>query len=98
MEESKALAGVLLLAFDKGVEVTECRALPTLGFIGRCSNLQGRGRLRASSPAGDSHCAKSTQEFTSSKRLPQGITPFSGLSHPLEEGSARPEFLRDTIR
>jgi len=83
MEKCKALAGLSLLAFDKGVEAPKRRALPTLGFIGCRSRLQRRekiGSLRSSGPACDGHGAQPPQEFTSSKRLPHDITPFSALS------------------
>jgi len=83
MKESKALPGLLLLAFDKRVKASECRALPAFSFISRCCNLQGLenvDRLHASSSAGDGRGAQPSQEFTSSKWLPHGITPFSGWS------------------
>src|SRR5262249_39770048 len=86
MEESKALARLLLLAFDKGVEISECRSLPALGFIGRCSNLQERRRL-GGSPADEGRGAQPPQEFTSSKRLPQSFTPFSDSSPPRQSGA-----------
>src|SRR5262249_13401077 len=87
MEESKALASLLLLAFDQGIEIAECRSLPAPGFIGRCRNLQGRGRL--STPrADDGRGAQPPQEFTSSQRLPHGIIPFSSLSPPRPKAPA----------
>src|SRR5262249_50971120 len=86
MEESKALGGLLLLAFDKRVEISERRSLPALGFIGRCSNLPVRRRL-GGSPADEGRGAQPQQEFTSSKRLPQSFTPFSGPSPPRQSGA-----------
>src|SRR4030095_12397474 len=55
MQESKALAGLFLLAFDKGIEVAERRSLPALGVIGCRSGLQ-RGEKIGSPRA--SHTAR----------------------------------------